>query len=134
MAPVKNKDGYLVVHLTTDEADRAFFVHPLILEAFVGPRPEGMEACHHPDSDPTNNALDNLRWDTSKANKADMEAHGRRAKGSRSGRAKLVEDDVREIRRRAAQGEKAPSIARTYKVDPKAIRLILNGTNWAHLV
>lgn len=39
------------------------WVHHLVLEAFVGPRPEGKEACHL-DGDPTNNAAENLHWDT----------------------------------------------------------------------
>lgn len=45
-------------------------VHPLVLEAFVGPRPPGMEACHA-DGNKTNNALSNLRWDTKRANELD---------------------------------------------------------------
>ena len=46
------------------------YVHHLVLEAFVGLRPQGTEACHS-DGDATNNRLDNLRWDTSESNKAD---------------------------------------------------------------
>lgn len=36
-------------------------VHQLVLEAFVGPRPDGMWGLHW-DDDPYNNHLDNLRW------------------------------------------------------------------------
>lgn len=49
-------------------------VHVLVLEAFVGPRPGGMQACHN-DGDRRNNSLSNLRWDTCKANKADAIRH-----------------------------------------------------------
>ena len=49
--------------------------HRLILETFVGPRPEGMQGCHN-DNDPHNNAISNLRWDTPAANNADKIAHG----------------------------------------------------------
>ncbi|MFF1540504.1 NUMOD4 motif-containing HNH endonuclease [Microbacterium sp. NPDC058269] len=45
-------------------------VHRLVLEAFVGPCPAGQEACHW-DGDPTNNKLENLRWDSHTANEAD---------------------------------------------------------------
>jgi hypothetical protein len=51
-------------------------VHLLVLEAFIGPCPPGLEACHW-DGDATNNHLDNLRWDTRAANTADMMRHGR---------------------------------------------------------
>ncbi len=50
-------------------------VHSLVLEAFVGPRPEGMEACHD-DGDKLNAKLINLRWDTPGANGQDKSRHG----------------------------------------------------------
>lgn len=74
MKPIKtSKWGHLSVNL---RAGVRRLIHRLILETFVGPCPGGMECCHN-DGDPTNNALSNLRWDTSKANKADMAKHGR---------------------------------------------------------
>lgn len=48
-------------------------VHRLVLEAFVGPCPDGMEACHGNDV-PGDNRLENLRWDTKRANHADKVA------------------------------------------------------------
>lgn len=50
-------------------------VHLLVLEAFVGPRPAGLHGCHHDDV-PTNNRLDNLRWDTPSANRYDSSRNG----------------------------------------------------------
>lgn len=51
------------------------YVHTLVLEHFVGPRPEGHEACHG-DGNGMNNRIDNLRWDTHKSNMADSIEHG----------------------------------------------------------
>ena len=48
------------------------FVHHLVLEAFVGRRPGGMQACHN-DDNPNNNRLENLRWDTPTANNHDRD-------------------------------------------------------------
>jgi len=39
-----------------------------------------MECCHL-DGDPENNHLENLRWDTPKANARDRDFHGRTARG-----------------------------------------------------
>lgn len=50
-------------------------VHHLVLDAFIGPRPPGMEGCHN-DGDPSHNALTNLRWDTHEGNMADRALHG----------------------------------------------------------
>jgi len=63
--------GYFYVTLTRAGERRNKYVHTLVLEAFVGPQPEGMEACHGPAGRYVNTP-DNLRWDTRKANVADM--------------------------------------------------------------
>ena len=67
--------GHMAVGLKRNGKRRTVRVHRLVLEAFVGPCPEGMEGCHN-DGDASNNALSNLRWDTSSANKQDMIRHG----------------------------------------------------------
>ena len=67
--------GHLAVGLKRNGSRITVRVHRLVLEAFVGPCPEGMEGCHN-DGDASNNALSNLRWDTSSANKQDMIRHG----------------------------------------------------------
>lgn len=47
----------------------------LVLEAFVGLCPEGMECCHQ-DDDRSNNRLENLRWDTHANNVKDGYRNG----------------------------------------------------------
>ena len=66
-----NSYGHLGVSLTRDGKVYSRRVHCLVLESFVGPRPSGAQACHAPDPDPTNNRLDNLRWDTPRGNALD---------------------------------------------------------------
>lgn len=53
----------------------ARYVHRLVLEAFVGPCPEGHEVCHN-DGDPTNNHVSNLRYGTVSDNRYDSVRHG----------------------------------------------------------
>lgn len=67
------KSGHLIADLGKQR--RAARVHRLVLEAFVGPCPEGMEACHN-DGNPANNRLENLRWDTRRNNILDAIRHG----------------------------------------------------------
>jgi len=68
--------GYLMVNLYHPTNPRRYAkVHQLVLEAFVGPRPPGMGGCHYNDI-PSDNRLENLRWDTQSANAQDMLRNG----------------------------------------------------------
>lgn len=65
-------DGRLVVGF----AGRVRRVHQLVMEAFVGPRPEG-QLIRHLDGDCTNNTLANLAYGTNSENQLDRVRHGR---------------------------------------------------------
>src|SRR5690242_16611852 len=56
-----NKWGHLLARLHYKGKHVAVFAHRIVLMAFVGPCPEGMETSHFPDRDPANNRLENLR-------------------------------------------------------------------------
>lgn len=75
---------------------KAFLIHRVVLETFVGPCPEGME-CAHADGDHRNNRLDNLSWKTHRENEMDKERHGTRIRGERWGEI---------MRRRSYRGER----------------------------
>ena len=75
-------DAYDHQVISIGKRDRRY-VHTLVLEAFVGPRPAGCEACHN-DGDVYNNAVTNLRWDTASANQRDRVKHGTHHWGSRT--------------------------------------------------
>jgi hypothetical protein len=70
-----NSQGQHYVTLHTCGSSRTELVHHLVLETFVGPRPSGLEGCHW-DDDSSNNAVDNLRWDTHGANMRDCVRNG----------------------------------------------------------
>lgn len=53
----------------------SYRVHRLVLEAFIGPCPLGMETLHA-DDDSTNNRLSNLRWGTRSENEHDSVRNG----------------------------------------------------------
>lgn len=66
-------DGHKHVTFSRDGRPRTFTVHSVVLAAFVGPRPEGMQIRHFPDRDPANNRLDNLLYGTAKENMEDRD-------------------------------------------------------------
>lgn len=67
--------GHLMVRLSVNANQRLWRVHRLVMLAFVGSCPEGMEVCHE-NGDPTDNRLGNLRYDTHSSNMLDRNEHG----------------------------------------------------------
>ena len=65
---------YLSVALYTEGVRHELMVHHLVLEAFVGPRPEGHEA-RHLNGNCQDNRLKNLQWGTPEENAADKVKH-----------------------------------------------------------
>lgn len=67
--------GYRTCAISRDGKPRRFMVHRLVLEAFVGPCPDGMETLHRNDI-PGDNRIENLRWGTHAENIEDMKRNG----------------------------------------------------------
>jgi hypothetical protein len=80
LKPTPNSDGYPQVHVGQHRSSK---LHVLVLEAFAGPKPPGLQGCHGDDIR-TNNRLFNLRWDTDSANQRDKIRHGRNPLSNRT--------------------------------------------------
>ena len=134
LKPYTGAHGYLYVTLCSGKGPRgkAHYVHRLVLEAFIGPCPDGMEACHYPDGDPGNCHVDNLRWDYHGENMKDSIAHGNTQRGSRQVTSKLVESDVIQIR--SLIGVISSSVIATrFSVSRRAVNHIIRGSTWSWL-
>lgn len=125
ISPVLNSKGYQQVGLSKNGVVSRHLVSRLVLEAFVGECPNGMECCHGPHGKLVNK-LDNLRWDTPSNNKIDQSVHG-------TARRKLGNNQVTDILKRYSKGECVASIARDYPVSVEAIRQITARKTWGHL-
>lgn len=106
-------------------------IHRIVLEAFVGPKPEGMEA-RHLDGNPQNNRVDNLKWGTRIENNNDQITHGTAyvARGERHKKAKLTEADVVRIRSATASMKE---LAEHYGLNYTYIYRVKNGISWRHI-
>lgn len=125
--------GYRRVCLRHNGLKHTVNVHRIVLTTFVGPRPNGME-CRHLDGNKTNNHLSNLAWGTRSENALDKILHGTKQwVGEKNSRSKLNPNDVLEIRRRAASGEKSVSIAKDFPVDHTSIAKIVVRKTWKHI-
>jgi hypothetical protein len=72
LRPRRLPNGYLRASLGAGSDE---YIHRLVLLAFVGDCPLGME-CAHDDGDRSNNKLSNLEWKTPSANGLDKRRHG----------------------------------------------------------
>lgn len=129
-------DGhYFHVILSQSWKEEVRLIHRLVLEAFVGPAPEGMQ-CRHLDGDSKNNQLSNVCWGTVGENGGDRVRHGT-ARGQPAGeghsQAKLTETQVREIRFRTLQGERPCNLGREFNISEATIRDIRNRKSWKHI-
>jgi hypothetical protein len=129
--------GHQVVSLQIDGRLKTFALHRLILEAFVGPRPSGMQ-CRHLDGNPRNNRIENLRWGTPKEDGQDRIRHGTATRkgvnrGERNGGARLTAALVVEMRRLRDEGMTVPEIARRFGVSLRHAGDVVRGRHWGHL-
>lgn len=126
------KYGYRVVSTWDGVVQKMHKLHRLILEAFVGPCPEGMES-RHLDGDPDNNKLDNLAWGTKLENHDDRRRHGNTPTGEKNHGAKLTERMVREIRELSTKGLSRNELGRRFGMSRAQISRIVTGVGWRHV-
>jgi hypothetical protein len=111
---------------------RKAFLHRILAGAFI-PKPKTDEflTVNHKDGVKTNNALSNLEWATYKENLNHATRVLKLRIGEKHGRAKLTQQQVREIRALRASGKYIREIAEAYKTPWATIQCITSGKTWA---
>jgi len=128
-----DKYKHLCVHLWKNEKPQFFAIHVLVMEAFVGPRPEEMEICHN-DGNPGNNRKDNLRYDTPKNNNKDKIKHGTLLCGEKCPWSKINNKQALEIKKLAEEGKFTQAqIGQMYNIDGSTVSNIKTGKHWKNL-
>ena len=133
LRPSKHRDGHLQVVLQDCGTKKMFYVHQLVLLAFRGPCPVGMQIRHWPDKNPENNSLKNLSYGTYYDNRRDMRRHGS-LKGELNPFSKLSEKLVVRIRNLYRScGLSQCEIADMFDLDQTTVSGIVNYKSWAHV-
>jgi hypothetical protein len=135
---VSHRQGYKKVSVKTSEGIKGRLVHRLVLEAWVGPCPDGC-VTNHKNGDKTDNRLENLEYCTQSENMAHSYGYGLSPKpptkrGSECRLSKLTEEKILAIR--AEQDRKpgyAKRLAEKYGVTPPTISKILLRQTWTHV-
>jgi HNH endonuclease/NUMOD4 motif len=132
LKPAEDQRGYRTVNLYRDGQVKHHFVHRLVAAAFLGSIPEDMQV-NHIDGDKSNNALPNLEIVTAEENKRHAKLLGLIRRGEDNHKAKLTEEQVREIRQLREMGERVQDIAYAYGVTDRAIYLVCRRLSWSHV-
>lgn len=121
--PTPNNSGHMTVVLKRGTPSRQ--VHRLVIEAFEGPCPKGLEVLHT-DGNPQNNHLSNLRYGTRTENILDVFRIGKAWR-------KLTTEDVFQIRERLKAGATGAEIAHEFSISQSQVSNIRNGKNYSWL-
>ena len=121
--PTLNSRNRLFIQFTDGVKKQRRSIHLLVAETFI-PNPGGKNTVVHLDGNLLNNHVNNLEWRSiSPALKKARED----IRGDSHHSAILKEDDVREIKRRIAKGDKPSVLAEEYGVHRSLISHIIAG-------
>lgn len=123
--------GRTVVNVYYNGKNQVKNIAHLVLETFVGPRPDGFECCHW-NGDSSNNHILNLRWDTHSNNEKDkFRVDTSHFTGERHYGAKSTKELVKEIRTKYMTGNWSyGKLVKEYKVALGTIAPLILGKTW----
>ncbi len=134
-----DKDGYRCAYIGPRKAGKMVKVHRLVVQAFVGPIPEGY-CVNHINGRKDDNRVENLEVVTLAQNtQHGFTSLGRigkntnPTKGAEHHNASLNEEAVREIRRLYASGERQVDLAKRFETPQTNISAIVRRKAWAHI-
>ena len=126
-----NPDGYYSISVGKQESRSQKTVHKIVADTFIPSNDKSLEV-DHKDNDRTHNELSNLQRITHAENvkKIPIERRSECRKGSKNGRAKLCEQDVKSIRRMFVEGYTKAELARQFNCGWTTIQHIIKGDTW----
>ena len=126
--------GYKKLILWQEKKYYHRYLHHVVAELALGPRPEGMQVLHR-DDDKSNNWPDNLYYGTQTQNLADCKANGHfvAVRGEQKTNSILTEISVIAIRRLNEYGVARDVLSECFGVDLSIVCNIINRKRWTHV-
>lgn len=127
--------GYFSVRLSKNGKAQNCLVHRLVALAWIGQPPEGMPHINHIDGNKQNNHVSNLEWCSPihNINHAIQSGLHPSPKGQTNIKAKLTDEQVKDIRSREKYRGLVSALAKEFGVGRLCISRIRRGVTWAHI-
>lgn len=129
LTQVLRPTGYLTVGLIVDGKQKTFLSHRVVLEAFCGNCPSGLEAMHL-NGCRTDNRVENLRWGTRRENHSHKRIHGTAQIGNKNPNVKWTAELVQQVRESELSSVK---LSDRIGIPSSTIRQIRGGRTWKHV-
>ncbi len=128
---VKLPYGHKRVFLSKHGKLTTFYVHCLVADAFLGPRPADLYVCHGRNGVEDNSAA-NLCYQSPKQNQLDRFRDGTNTNGEKCSWAKLTYVQVEKIRQMVSEGVPQNKLARLHNVSRATICNIVKRKVWRY--
>jgi len=128
---LNSRTPYLSVSVKSlnGQPQKSFYIHKLVAQVFIGPRPDGM-VIRHLDGNRYNNKVTNLAYGSNEQNYEDTKKH-KTHWHENNGRAILSERCIDAIRYMQKHGlVRQTELAKSFGVSDSTISAIINGRNW----
>ena len=134
LSPVVNGYGYCQAGLSIRGKAYTKRIHSLVMSAFVGQCPRGLQI-NHKNGIKTDNRLENLEYITPRENiRHSIEKLGNSFQGENNGCAILTENQVREIRKTYIPHKVTLAfLAKKYGVSLDCIYTVIHKIKWKHI-
>lgn len=106
--------------------------HVIVCEAYHGERP-AKSVVRHKNGIAGDDRAENLEWGSQADNCKDTIRHGKTTIGTKNYHAKLTENEVLEIRTRAAMGESQRDIGNDFGISQGNVSNIVTRRAWKHV-
>lgn len=128
-----DKKGYHHITLSNKGNKTTFLLHKLVALHFI-PNINNLPQINHIDGNKSNNCKDNLEWVNGSTNIIHSFNNGLSDyKGEKNGRAKLTNNQIKEIKKLINNKIKLKDIALQFNVHPNTISEIKRNKKWKHI-
>jgi hypothetical protein len=128
-----NKNGYIVLDITTDAGSKTVRAHRLVAETYLQEDPNYGLDVNHKDGVKTHNHKDNLEWCTRSHNISHAYDNNLNHSGEKHGNAYYTEEFIRDICTCLQDGWRNIDVASRFNVRKDFVSELRSGVTWKHV-